>query len=105
MAHRDIPVVSHHINFTPVPPVFAEKGDKMKTGGESSEKKGGMREIAEGGGGGGENKEHSDGEMLILKPAPTASDCCHSCLMNKQMRISPKLIFSLTILLALFTNR
>lgn len=31
MAHRDIPVVFHHINFTPLPPVF-QKCDKMETG-------------------------------------------------------------------------
>lgn len=31
MAHRDIPVVFHHINFTPVLPLF-QKCDKMETG-------------------------------------------------------------------------
>lgn len=31
MAHRDIPVVFHHINFTPVLPV-SQKCDKTETG-------------------------------------------------------------------------
>lgn len=40
MAHRDIPVVFHHINFTPVPTVF-QKCDKMETarGREKSRRK------------------------------------------------------------------
>lgn len=38
MAHRDIAVVFHHINFTPVPPVF-QKCDKGGEGGKSREKR------------------------------------------------------------------
>ena len=40
MAHRDIPVVFHHINFTPVPPVFLfflQNCDKMETGRKTKE--------------------------------------------------------------------
>lgn len=38
MAHRDIPVVFHHINFTPLLPVF-QKCDKMETGMKKEEEK------------------------------------------------------------------
>lgn len=38
--------------------------------------------------------------VLIWRPVPAASERCQSCLVNKQTRISPKLISSLTVLLS-----
>lgn len=98
MAHRDIPVVFHHINFTPVLPLFSEM---WQDGGKSREEKKGWGRWWRG------RKQrariHIQLAMLISMPVSAASDCCQSCLMNKQMRISPKLISSLTILLILLS--
>lgn len=56
----------------------------------------------------GNSEEEGNGErgdtklpVLISGPVSAASDCCQSCLTNKQMRICPKLISSPTTLLIL----
>lgn len=106
MAHRDIPVVFHHINFTPVPPVFLffffaemwQDGDREENEGSGEKKKMDEGDREE------EEKQRAGMYMkpaaLIWRPVPAASERCQSCLVNKQTRISPKLISSLTVLLS-----